>query len=633
MFYSDVFHGGVTAGGFSTGLGVGSGVVNLHIESGSTVRKSLILTFSTGKHTNQPIEINNIDYYFNSSNVISSFSITNPYFSPIYLHCIDITNILNSLPTSVFSITVPSQPELPFEGVFAPFIYIAYENPTLSVCNTNIIINNQDLIGDETYTVNNLNPISTSFPVGFSLYTDRTGSGWIKTNIIKFNGNLLGVVGGSDAVNNSWIGAGTKGHFYYQNNTLFGLDDDTPDAVMDSTDALADVSSFLNNNSTSCNFQLTHSLYPGQSITATNVNLSFFLTYTTPCDTFTTTLTPDTTICYGETLQLQATGGQSYAWTALTDSSAIDDLSCTDCPNPTFSGTKSQVYTVRIWNTDSCSVVKPVRITVKNPQPLNSYTGATVCGFENGYIKTVSFPSDFSHWYIVTPDHDTLDNPIGDTYPDLGAGEYKVFYYDSDGCKSDDTVIYVEPVINTVAQFNVLPKTGTAPIQINVTNQSQNATDYSWWLNDEYQGNSFSGFYTDTSGVYEIELIAWRNDTICADTASFTVIVFDSLAATLPNVFTPNNDGVNDNFNVKVNLSVDYDLVILNRWGNVVFENAGHLEKGTHNLWNGKLQSGKLVVDGTYFYKITFRLDNETINCEITDCEVVKEGFVKVFGG
>lgn len=36
LFHSDIFHGGVTAGGFSTGLGVGSGVVNLHIESGQT---------------------------------------------------------------------------------------------------------------------------------------------------------------------------------------------------------------------------------------------------------------------------------------------------------------------------------------------------------------------------------------------------------------------------------------------------------------------------------------------------------------------------------------------------------------------------------------------------------------------
>ena len=148
----------------------------------------------------------------------------------------------------------------------------------------------------------------------------------------------------------------------------------------------------------------------------------------------------------------------------------------------------------------------------------------------------------------------------------------------------------------------------------------------------EYQGNAFSGFYTDTSGVYDIALIAWRNDSICADTASFTIIVFDSLVAQLPNVFTPNNDGINDFFNVKVNLPVSYKLSILNRWGNVVFENEGGLAEGTHKLWDGTAENGDFVTDGTYFYTISFALDKQTVDCEVTECEVRKDGFVQVFG-
>ncbi|WP_158276133.1 T9SS type B sorting domain-containing protein [Brumimicrobium oceani] len=76
--------------------------------------------------------------------------------------------------------------------------------------------------------------------------------------------------------------------------------------------------------------------------------------------------------------------------------------------------------------------------------------------------------------------------------------------------------------------------------------------------------------------------------------------------ATLPNVFTPNNDGINDFFNVKVNLPVTYDLVILNRWGNVAFDWKGKLEKGQNNLWNGESKNGDKVSDGVYFYRIEF---------------------------
>ncbi|WP_107040118.1 T9SS type B sorting domain-containing protein [Brumimicrobium mesophilum] len=217
----------------------------------------------------------------------------------------------------------------------------------------------------------------------------------------------------------------------------------------------------------------------------------------------------------------------------------------------------------------------------------------------------------------------------GNVFVNLSAGDYTVFYIDKFGCSSD-TLVYVEPIIDTKAAFNANPKTGTAPIQINLTNQSENATDYSWWINDVYQGNQFSGFFTDTSGTFEIELIAFRNDSICADTASFTVFILDSLIVGLPNVFTPNNDGANDNFNVSVNLPVAYKLNILNRWGNIVFENEDKLLKGTHNLWNGAAKNGEKVTDGTYFYQITFELDRETVNCETSDCEVKKEGFVQV---
>lgn len=78
------------------------------------------------------------------------------------------------------------------------------------------------------------------------------------------------------------------------------------------------------------------------------------------------------------------------------------------------------------------------------------------------------------------------------------------------------------------------------------------------------------------------------------------------LAVSVPNVFTPNNDGVNDRFELRgmspVSLSnTDYaafESVILNRWGNVVtrFKNQNVSWDGTSN--------GKPVPEGVYFYKV-----------------------------
>ncbi|HLV40814.1 MAG TPA: gliding motility-associated C-terminal domain-containing protein [Brumimicrobium sp.] len=633
VFYQDICNCGVTGGGFSTGGGSGNGTVELYIEPGSTIRKAFLIAFSVGeKPINDSVSINGTQYHFSVNEVISSFYVSN-FLKKNSIYVKEITNNIN--PSQInYNVTIPLN--LNLTKLTSVFLYIVYEKSSLPKTATSIFINNKDLTSVNTiYNSNTLIPIDNTNPVAFSIYSDIIGcSGDLGSNIYV-NNNHLGLLKESDAVNSTFSCAGVKGHFYFQNNQLFGLDDDTPDNIMGGSDGLADISLYINNNTTSLDWK-----FIWENLNTSNAHdyyLSFFLTYTSPCDTFSTTLTSDTTLCHGETLQLQATGGVStgsntgYEWTAISGSAAVDDLSCTDCPNPVFSGDSSQVYTVRIWNTDSCSVVKPVRISVSHPQEINAKMFRSVCSFSTGKIVLEDLPNNVIQLGAVNPNGDTISPNSSNDFIGLSAGDYTVFYIDKFGC-SNDTSIYVEPVISTVAQFNAYPKKGSAPIQINLSNQSQNATDYSWWLNGEYQGNSFSGFYTDTSGVYDIELIAWKTDSICADTASFTVLVFDSLVAQLPNVFTPNNDGTNDFFNVKVNLPVSYKLSILNRWGNVVFENKGELIEGTHKLWNGTAKNGDLVTDGTYFYTISFALDRETVDCEISECEVSKEGFVQVFG-
>jgi gliding motility-associated-like protein len=77
-----------------------------------------------------------------------------------------------------------------------------------------------------------------------------------------------------------------------------------------------------------------------------------------------------------------------------------------------------------------------------------------------------------------------------------------------------------------------------------------------------------------------------------------------------PNVITANGDGVNDFFEIQ-NLPDNTEVVILNRWGNVVFSSGNY-----QNNWNGKDTSGKELVEGVYTYKF------------ITKDGVIGHGFV-----
>ena len=81
-----------------------------------------------------------------------------------------------------------------------------------------------------------------------------------------------------------------------------------------------------------------------------------------------------------------------------------------------------------------------------------------------------------------------------------------------------------------------------------------------------------------------------------------SVLIQISDVVNVPNVFTPNGDGINDFMILDYNVFQDgFDLVILNRWGNVVHEVNG--ETGLV-LWDGNSMAGKECNDGVYFYKI-----------------------------
>jgi gliding motility-associated-like protein len=72
----------------------------------------------------------------------------------------------------------------------------------------------------------------------------------------------------------------------------------------------------------------------------------------------------------------------------------------------------------------------------------------------------------------------------------------------------------------------------------------------------------------------------------------------------LPNVFSPNGDMVNDEYSYWVPENLfEYSVVIVNRWGNVMFETTD-----TSVFWNGTDQnSGADSPEGVYFYKLIYR--------------------------
>jgi gliding motility-associated-like protein len=92
----------------------------------------------------------------------------------------------------------------------------------------------------------------------------------------------------------------------------------------------------------------------------------------------------------------------------------------------------------------------------------------------------------------------------------------------------------------------------------------------------------------------------------CSDTACVDVYV--SLTLLIPNVFSPNGDGVNDVFTITANGYKNLQVVIFDRWGIKVGEWTG-----IAGSWNGQTTSGKDAPDGVYYFIATLTKNEGTI--------------------
>ena len=629
LFYQDLCNCGVTGAGFSTALGSGNGNFNVYIEPGSTIKKAWLFAQRIGISDSVGIIINGIDYNFNFQNQVT----TNYYAigGNSAIHAIDVTNYINPSVTS-YNVIIPPQINIhPNSKYRAVYLWIQYEKAILPMMNSVILLNDFDLNNNIiNYQASNLTPININNPVGFSIYTDNLGDTLLPDgSYIYIYNDLLGLIGGSDASSNLWTHAGVRGHFYYQNDSLFGLDDDTPDSLMAASDGLADISSYLTNNDTTFDFMLE---WQNQFINdAANYYGGFFLTYTTPCDTFTTTVTANDTICLGDPLQLQATGGVQYSWFG-----AFGGLNDTAIANPMASPLQTTTYIVTIKNDSGCVKTEQVKVWVNPlPEPSQNVITENVCGDKVGSITVGAIsnggqPFNYQLFNLLTSNSQLQTS---NTFNQLDTGFYLLTTRDNNGCEFTE-IITITETNNVTANFTATPESGIAPLEVNFENNSTNANAFEWWVvrgerdtTAQYSIPSIQHLFKN-SGTFETCLIVYNNIPRCADTICKTIIVTDELSFIIPNVFTPNGDDNNDNFVIQVtgtSLIKELNVEIYNRWGQKVgsrefevnrFSQTPNTNNQQLNIWDGRTTTGSLTPEGTYFYVMSYTTIDDEVKSE-----------------
>jgi gliding motility-associated-like protein len=322
--------------------------------------------------------------------------------------------------------------------------------------------------------------------------------------------------------------------------------------------------------------------------------------------------------CDGSALISVSNGQQpfSYVWSNGNSTESATDL----CPGN---------YTVEVIGSNGCSVTETFTIQAGITNPTTAIQSA------GPYLET-----DQTEQLLATPSGGTWSSDCGNCISsngifspqNAGVGSFNICYsVGSDNCSDQDciTIIVIEdcqPQLtsetiticpgDSILIFNdwesIAGSYSGAFIDVNGCDSTHMIELSNFDIEDQYE--LFMVCETDSIEVFGIWVY---NDTVLEQLnftvngckyaqvaeVSFNNCELEPFVIYVPNVFTPNNDLINDTFAIQILGGLVEVGYILNRWGEVIYQ------FDSENIsWDGRdMRSGAQVQDGVYTYLIYFK--------------------------
>ncbi len=299
-----------------------------------------------------------------------------------------------------------------------------------------------------------------------------------------------------------------------------------------------------------------------------------------------------TEICLGDTVNLQATANlinSSYAW------STGDTIS-----NTTITPQTTTIFTVSITS-GGCTETAEQEVIVNSLPTVTFSDDLSVCSNQSTSITAISNATIFEWNTGENSPTLTIENPNNNI-------DYIVTVTDTNNCKSSNSnnPINLNVFEKPTANFNIDTSSWFKEQIEFVDSSSSNVNAWNWNFDDgNYSDleNPINVF--ENTGNYNVILIV-TDVNGCNDTTNKTIEIEESI--TIPNVFSPNGDGINDFFTIPYTGNGEYKFEVYNRWGQILF-----MSKSDRIIWDGNTISGEKVSPGTYYYIVEITNGNKEI--------------------
>jgi gliding motility-associated-like protein len=295
--------------------------------------------------------------------------------------------------------------------------------------------------------------------------------------------------------------------------------------------------------------------------------------------------------CENESITLTASGGTNYIWSNLSTSNPL---------NISF----NQDTSIAVIGTDANGCLDSTTVFISFQKAPNLLGTPTIC---NGYSTQLYLDTNYVNQQVTWTNSTGNVISTQDTITISSPGNFNLTV-NVNSCTFTKSIEIGQSSIN--ASFVPDTTLGVAPLTIHFINTSSGATNYYWLLGN---GDTTTAFSPSTiyqqPGTYVAYLLV-SNPQYCVSSYALQIVVLEENEI-FPNIFSPNGDGVNDEFFIKETGIKSLNCKIYNRWGNLVHE---------LNKPDARWKPGKDFSEGTYYFIADLTFFN--------DINIKKQGYI-----
>jgi gliding motility-associated-like protein len=295
----------------------------------------------------------------------------------------------------------------------------------------------------------------------------------------------------------------------------------------------------------------------------------------------------------------------------------------TGCHDQALTGIVAGDYAVTVVDGNGCEVVGSIILVEPTPLMITFIISQPDCFDQStGYIVVVSAGSVAPIQYAIHG----FNYQISPVFDGLESGMYVISALDANNCSVEEIIILNAPLSVSIelGEDQYINAGDSAIIQAVVNVPYDSLTSLHW---SELPDAACPTCLMQTvvpiiTSTYTVSVTTVDG---CMDADSLTLYLERQDDVYVPNVFSPNGDGINDLFLISASADIEEieHLSIYDRWGNMIFLNEHFLPNDPGEAWDGKWK-GETLNPGVFAYKMIARFSNERSEIRYGDATLMR---------